>query len=399
MEKPKIPVSAIEGIKPLMKRRAKERIREWLAETGFVKFAEEIEKRIIAQPELKRACYNIYTYLQAIAYDSPIIKCNMLLAGPSGCGKTEFYRAIKDYFSQEGHPHIPVTCVDMTAITTNGFKGGEPSEILKGLLADSSSINGFGIVFMDEFDKRLIPCWTGSGDKKANVAQEVQNGLLKIVEGADVMLPSHEIINTERLCFIGMGSFEHFRKHQEKECDEGIRIMGFGRNFEIENTEKMQEKMLDLFESVTKEDIVKGGGTIELLARFSHVVNFKPMSGETLGLLIEKIRRDVVQSIPFIDVELMPEMIAYLKTQTNTEYGVRRVDELIRNAVITASMDFYMTEDNGVMLDDEILAIMLLGPDKHDYCVRKMTEEESEYYAKFQFTKTVEVNVMEPESY
>lgn len=316
----------------------KEKIRNWLDATSFIEFTEEIEKRIVAQPELKCACYGIYTYLQAIAYDLTVLRNNMLIAGPSGCGKTEFYRAIKDYFSQEGHPRIAVSCVDMTSITSPGFKGLEPSDILKGYARNPASINGFGIAFLDEFDKRLIPTYGGGGGKSTNVSQEVQNGLLKIIEGADITLVSRETINTERICFIGMGSFDYFKKNCTEEYD--THIMGFNRDAEIETAEKERQQLKDPFKPITKEDIVKGGGTVELLARFSQVINFRPMNDECLKKLIEKVRRDVANSFPFLDIQLMPDMIDYLKTQANTEFGVRYLDELIRGAVITASIDF-----------------------------------------------------------
>ena len=379
MERSRIPASAIFQAKEWQIKKTKECIREWLATTSFIEFAEEIEKKIIAQPELRRACFIIYKYLESIAYDKSI-KSNFILAGPSGCGKTEFYRQIKDYFLQEGHPRIAVSCCDMSSITSAGFKGAEPSDILKGYVNDPASITGFGICFLDEADKRLLPIYAGSGGKTSNVSREVQNGLLKIVEGADITLLSRETVNTSKLCFVLMGSFNDFRQNGTDEYD-NAHIMGFNRDTERAEIE-MRERAA-LFRTITKEDIIKGGGTIELLGRFSQVINFRPMSAEFLDALIEKVRKDVAESFPFLDIQLMPDMIDYLKTQANTEFGVRYLDELIRGAVITASIDFYTSKLCAEMGRDEMLVITLYDQDGYSYHIRKMTEEESEYYNKF----------------
>lgn len=375
MERPRIPASATFQEKEWQIRKTKESIREWLATTGFIEFAEELEKKIIAQPELRRACFIVYKYLEAIAYDKSI-KSNFILAGPSGSGKTEFFRQIKDYFSKEGHPRIAVSCCDMASITSAGFKGAEPSDILKGYVNDPASITGFGICFLDEADKRLLPIYAGSVGKTSNVSVEVQNGLLKIVEGADITLLSRETVNTSNLCFVLMGSFNDFGKN---ETDDNAHIMGFNRDAE---RAEIQEREA-LFRPITKEDIIKGGGTIELLGRFSQVVNFRPMSAEFLDELIEKVRKDVADSFPFLDIELMPEMIDYLKEQVNTEFGVRYLDELIRGAVITVSIDFYTSKLCAEMGRDEMLVITLHNQGDYSYYVRKMTEDERKYYDKF----------------
>lgn len=393
MERPRIPASAIFQAKEWQTRKTKECIREWLATTSFIEFAEEIEKKIIAQPELRRACFIVYKYLESIVYDKNI-NSNFIIAGPSGCGKTSFYRCLKEYFSQKEHPHIVISCADMTSITAPGFKGAEVGDILKGYVADPESITGYGICFLDEFDKRLLPMWGGSGGKASNVSVEVQNGMLKLIEGADITLLSRETVNTSRICFVAMGSFNDFRKN---ESDDNMHIAGFVRNREIEKTEKEKKELEETFRPITKENIIKGGGTIELLGRFSQVINFRPMSAEFLDELIEKVRKDVADSFPFLEVELMPEMIAYLKTQVNTEFGVRYLDELIRGAVITASIDFYTSKLCAEMGRDEMLVITLYEQDGYSYHIRKMTEEESKYYDKFRLDDKEEREEIEEE--
>ena len=93
----------------------------------------------------------------------------------------------------------------------------------------------------------------------------------------------------------------------------------------------------------------------------------------------------------------MPEMIAYLKTQANTEFGVRYLDELIRGAVITASIDFYTSKLCAEMGRDEMLVITLYEQDGYSYHIRKMTEEESEYYEKYRVEDRDECEETEPE--
>ena len=305
-------------------------IRTWLHNTSFETFASTIEKQIIGQKELRPLLFIIYNYLECIVYGRPI-KHNVILAGPSGCGKTELFRALREYFSKE--IGLSVTCSDLSNITTTGFKGAEPNSILQPY-ASGDNCCGYGIIFLDEFDKRLIPQYAGSGSNQSNVSVEVQNSLLKIVEGANVTFDKSASVDTENLCFIAMGSFAYVRKKRYEE-EKVTSPIGFSRNEERDEIEKRKDPYLP----IEKKDITENGATIELMARFPYVVNFSPLQEDALVTLIDKVRKDVEKTLVRAEIILEQPMIDFLKENCKTEYGVRYVDDLVRDRAIRAYME------------------------------------------------------------
>ena len=51
---------------------------------------------------------------------------------------------------------------DMTQVTEEGYKGKNTKSIIS-VLFDHTETKGVGIIWMDEFDKKLIPSYTGRG--------------------------------------------------------------------------------------------------------------------------------------------------------------------------------------------------------------------------------------------
>jgi len=357
-------------------------IRQWLFETSFVEFYKEISKYVIGQPELKSLCYSIYTYLQSIAFDLKV-NSNILLAGTSGTGKTETFRVLRDYFDRAGNPHIKVTIIDTTQISSPGFKGQNPVDVLRTHFENAGATAEYGIIVLDEFDKRLVPSYANGGGQSANVSHEVQNGLLKIIEGADINIPQQGVLNTEKLLFVGMGSFDYFRKKKANEVSAWKRTIGFNHKEEKEENETVnewKEKAKDAYMPVSKTDIAKGGGIIELLGRFNTVINYAPIADEVLEQLIEKIRKDVEKSLLLTDIILERPMIELLKSEAKTEYGVRLVEENIRDAVMKNLVVYHMSDECNKKELDDVLVVTLSDKENGRVSVRKMNDEEYEYY-------------------
>ena len=129
----------------------------------------------------------------------------MMLTAPSGAGKTETYRAIKQYFGIYA-PSLPVYIRDASSITATGYKGSDPAYIVAPL-CHTGLHRPVGLVFLDEFDKKILPSYNAHGE---NTNAEAQYGLLTIVEGSDVEIKDRGRIlrvNTDKVMFIGLGSF------------------------------------------------------------------------------------------------------------------------------------------------------------------------------------------------
>jgi len=99
---------------------------------------------------------------------------------------------------------------------------------------------------------------------------EVQNDLLTLVEGSDIRCKDGNVVNTEDMMFVGMGSFDLFRKKRTAVRKEPIGI--FSRNETVKNKE-ISEKTSDVFSALTREDIVGSGGSNELIGRFPYLIN------------------------------------------------------------------------------------------------------------------------------
>jgi len=309
------------------------------------------------------------------------------LAGPSGCGKTEFYRVLRDYFVQSDTPDIAIACIDTSSLAAHGYKGTDPNEMIAEFAKMKNSDLGYGFIILDEFDKRLIPSVTGSG---LNVSKEIQYGMLKIVEGGDIIIrvdkDNNKIINTERLCFIGMGSFSHFRKSEQTDTDdEELKQIGFNRELRedvLTETEK-------LFTPVSKDDIIDGGGAVELMARFSHVYNFAPLEPEYMLRIIDKVKGDVSQTYPHVEIIIEQGMVEYLISQANTKFGVRRIGEVIRVMVSNALLDLNMEGDPDLQETEQICVITLHDENNYTYNLRPMKSDEKEHYDKYDLEEPV----------
>ena len=73
--------------------------------------------------------------------------------------------------------------------------------------------NAIGLCFMDEIDKKITPEITSEG-RITNYG--VQCELLTMIEGGDISNKRGRTINTSNMMFIGMGSFDLFRRKRTK---------------------------------------------------------------------------------------------------------------------------------------------------------------------------------------
>jgi phosphoserine aminotransferase len=81
--------------------------------------------------------------------------------------------------------NVPFVTIDITSFSETGYKGNDPSEIIKNLYLKTfdPELTERGIVFIDEIDK------IAGGNSNSHVSDtKVQQGILKIIEGTDVVI-------------------------------------------------------------------------------------------------------------------------------------------------------------------------------------------------------------------
>lgn len=172
-------------------------------------------KSVIGQDEaVRKSVLAVYNNLDLItknlsASELVTLKNNILMSGKSGCGKTEIARQIAANFN------IPVCIEDITQYTGAGWQGKELSELLKRLYLISDrkiEVAQRGVLVLDEIDKISTD---KSNDRHSHNTLEVQQGLLKIIEGGAVeidMGTSKVPFDTRFLTVIGTGAFNGYNR-------------------------------------------------------------------------------------------------------------------------------------------------------------------------------------------
>ena len=272
-----------------------------------------LDQHVIGQEAAKEvlavAVYNHYKRLTGAEQAAPRIgggddgevvleKSNILLLGPSGTGKTLLARTLANIVG------VPFAIADATTLTQAGYVGDDVESILVRLLdmADGDLERARnGIVYIDEIDK-LARAGDSSFGMRDVSGEGVQQALLKLVEGAEVSIPTKGrrkeggesvALDTRHILFIAGGAFAGLERLIEKRV---VVKSGPSIGFHASVAQPEEKRGAgELFGQAQPDDLRRFGLIPEFIGRFPIIAPLEDLDEAVLVRILTEPRNALVK--------------------------------------------------------------------------------------------------------
>jgi ATP-dependent Clp protease ATP-binding subunit ClpX len=322
-----------------------------------------LDEYVIGQERAKRALavavYNHYRRIEQADLLNPdveIDKSNLLFVGRTGSGKTLMARTIAKMLN------VPFAIVDATVFTEAGYVGEDVESILTRLLQNCDydvKAAERGIVYIDEIDK--IARKRDNPSITRDVSGEgVQQSLLKLLEGAEVLVPPNGgrkhpeqkmiAINTRHILFICGGAFDGIEKIISRRLN--AQVIGFKGG---SNDPQSEEEVLS---HVNSGDIKTFGLIPELVGRLPVVVHLAPLSIDAMFRILTEPKNALLKQYKHIfklggaELEITEEALRIIaETAHEMKLGARGLRTLCEEVLFDAMFDLPAPDKTTVTID------------------------------------------------